>query len=161
MYDYDYEPDYDSLDAHGLAGYHESLGEEGLTECYSCKEVHDDEIECPKCARLDKIKKQIANGEIDAKALCYACGEAESTTSFRTQKLCWACYRALAKGEVQFDRCTFADPGGNSALRAAGPGNPRCHPCPNCQEPNRLTPQDLARGYQCDTCADQTERGGY
>ncbi len=53
----------------------------------------------------------------------------------------------------------FADPGGNSALRAASPTNPRTLPCPNCEEPNRLTPKDRALGYQCDTCADQAERG--
>lgn len=160
MYWDDYEPDYDSLDYHGEAGYHESLAEEGLQQCYSCNETYDYEAEeCPKCARLDKIKEQIESGEIDASALCYACGETESTTSFMAQKLCWACYRSLAKGEVEYDRCSFADPGGNSALRVAGPGNPRVHPCPNCQEPNRLTPLDVSKGYQCDTCADQAERG--
>ena len=57
------------------------------------------------------------------------------------------------------DRSMFADPGGNSALRAETPSNPRNLPCPNCGEPNRLTPEDRARGYQCDTCADQVERG--
>lgn len=55
----------------------------------------------------------------------------------------------------------FADPGGRSALRAAGPGNPRNLPCPNCERPNRLTPADVARGYQCDACADALEFGGY
>lgn len=94
MYWDDYEPDYDSLDYHGEAGYHESLAEEGLQQCYSCNETYDYEAEeCPKCARLDKIKEQIESGEIDASALCYACGETESTTSFMAQKLCWACYR--------------------------------------------------------------------
>lgn len=53
----------------------------------------------------------------------------------------------------------FADPGGKSALRAAGRSNPRNLPCPTCQEPNRLTPADKARGYQCDTCADREESG--
>jgi hypothetical protein len=55
----------------------------------------------------------------------------------------------------------FADPGGNSALRAATPGNPRNLPCPNCGKPNRLTPKDVALGYQCDRCADAAEHGGY
>lgn len=59
------------------------------------------------------------------------------------------------------DRDMFADPGGNSALRAASPNNPRNLPCPSCGAPNRLTPADRARGYQCDGCADQAERGGY
>lgn len=49
----------------------------------------------------------------------------------------------------------FADPGGKSALRAGK----RCLPCPNCGEPNRLTRADRTLGYQCDTCADQLERG--
>ena len=53
----------------------------------------------------------------------------------------------------------FANPG--SALRAAGPGNPRNRPCPTCDEPDRLTPADVACGYQCDGCADRAERGGY
>ena len=57
------------------------------------------------------------------------------------------------------DRSDFADPGGNSALRAARKGNPRNLPCPTCGEPNRLTPADKARGYQCDGCADRAEFG--
>lgn len=59
------------------------------------------------------------------------------------------------------DGVGFADPGGNSALRAATPSNPRNLPCPTCGRPNRLTPADRARGYQCDACADRDERGGY
>jgi phage/plasmid primase-like uncharacterized protein len=56
---------------------------------------------------------------------------------------------------------TFADPGGGSALRRAHSGNPRNLPCPSCGARNRLTPEDRARGYQCDSCADLAERGGY
>ena len=55
----------------------------------------------------------------------------------------------------------FADPGGNSALRAATPDNPRNLPCPHCRAPNRLTRADRAHGYQCDTCANSLEKGGY
>lgn len=55
----------------------------------------------------------------------------------------------------------FADPGGNSALRAATKDNPRNLPCPTCGEPDRLTPADRALGYQCNSCADRDERGGY
>jgi len=51
----------------------------------------------------------------------------------------------------------FANPG--SALRAAGPNNPRNLPCPTCGKPNKLTPIDRAHGYQCDACADRAERG--
>lgn len=53
----------------------------------------------------------------------------------------------------------FADPGGTSALRAATSSNPRNLPCPSCDQPDRLTPEDKAHGYQCDTCANEAERG--
>ena len=59
------------------------------------------------------------------------------------------------------DRIQFADPGGQSALRAARKNNPRNLPCPTCGEPNRLTPEDRALGYQCDSCAEAIEGGGY
>lgn len=49
----------------------------------------------------------------------------------------------------------FADPGGTSALRAGV----RNRPCPTCKSPNRLTEEDVRRGYQCDPCADAVERG--
>jgi hypothetical protein len=57
------------------------------------------------------------------------------------------------------DGVGFADPGGNSALRAATEDNPRDQPCPNCHWPNRLTPIDVQRGYQCDSCANAAETG--
>jgi hypothetical protein len=56
-------------------------------------------------------------------------------------------------------RIRFKDPGGKSALRAASRNNPRNLPCPTCKAPNRLTPEDEALGYQCDTCANAAERG--
>ena len=55
----------------------------------------------------------------------------------------------------------FQDPGGNSALRRATAKNPRNLPCPTCKRPNRLTPADARRGYQCDPCSDRDEMGGY
>jgi hypothetical protein len=63
--------------------------------------------------------------------------------------------------DYEDDGCDFADPGGNSALRRATKANPRNRRCPNCGEPNRLTPRDVSLGYQCDSCADMAERGGY
>jgi hypothetical protein len=57
------------------------------------------------------------------------------------------------------DGVGFADPGGESALRAETADNPRNLPCPTCGHPNRLTPIDRARGYQCNSCANATERG--
>lgn len=53
------------------------------------------------------------------------------------------------------DGVGFASEG--SALRAATRDNPRSLPCPTCGEPNRLTPIDVQRGYQCDGCADRAE----
>jgi hypothetical protein len=58
------------------------------------------------------------------------------------------------------DRSMFQDPHGNSALRASSRHNPRNLPCPTCKQPNRLTPADVRRGYQCDACADRDEGGG-
>lgn len=59
------------------------------------------------------------------------------------------------------DRSMFAEPGSNSALRAASQNNPRKFPCPTCGEPNRLTPADKCQDYQCNSCADAAEGGGY
>jgi hypothetical protein len=69
---------------------------------------------------------------------------------------CGECFGCSAPWEDD-DRSMFADPGGNSALRAASRSNPRNLPCPTCGEPNRLTPADRQRGYQCDSCADRDE----
>jgi hypothetical protein len=55
------------------------------------------------------------------------------------------------------DGVGFADPGGNSALRAETPTNPRNLPCPTCGEENVLTPKDVAKHYQCNRCADEAE----
>jgi hypothetical protein len=56
--------------------------------------------------------------------------------------------------DYPIDGVGFAEPGGRSALRRATPKNPRNLPCPNCGEPNRLTPLDRRAGYQCNACAD-------
>jgi len=58
-------------------------------------------------------------------------------------------------------RLEFADPGGNSALRAASKSNPRNRPCPTCGRKNMLTPKDVALHYQCDYCADAAEGIGF
>ncbi len=59
------------------------------------------------------------------------------------------------------DRSMFENPYGNSALRRSSRNNPRNLPCPTCKQPNRLTRKDKQLGYQCDSCADQAEGGGY
>lgn len=51
----------------------------------------------------------------------------------------------------------FADPGGHSALHPATNDDPRDKPCPTCERENMLTAADVARGYQCDYCADAAE----
>lgn len=61
--------------------------------------------------------------------------------------------------DYDIDGVGFAEPGGGSALRAATRSNPRNLPCPTCGGENRLTRIDVQRGYQCDACADQAERG--
>lgn len=68
--------------------------------------------------------------------------------------------RDYEEDEELIDGVGFADPGGVSTLRAETSGNPRNLPCPTCHEENRLTPIDVRRGYQCDSCADAYE-GGY
>lgn len=55
------------------------------------------------------------------------------------------------------DRSEFQDPGGQSALRRATKSNPRNLPCPTCRQPDKLTPADKAKGYQCDDCANREE----
>lgn len=61
--------------------------------------------------------------------------------------------------EEEEDLSDFADPGGESALRAATSDNPRNLPCPTCKRPDLLTPKDRQLGYQCDGCARQDEIG--
>lgn len=53
------------------------------------------------------------------------------------------------------DGVGFANDG--SALRRATRTNPRNRPCPTCGRKNVLTPLDVKRGYQCDSCADRAE----
>ena len=48
----------------------------------------------------------------------------------------------------------------DSALAAPSAVNPRSLPCPTCGRPSVLTPQDAAKGFQCDLCADRDERFG-
>ncbi len=54
-------------------------------------------------------------------------------------------------------RAQFARPGSGSALRAGA----RVHPCPTCREALRLSAADVARGYQCDSCARRDEGTGF
>jgi NMD protein affecting ribosome stability and mRNA decay len=96
-------------------------------------------------------------------ALCRSCGERLEKGE---EDYCAECYADRAamhsiidEDDDLIDGVGFADPGGNSALRAATRENPRSSPCPECGEPNRLTRIDVLRGYCCDACADAKERG--
>lgn len=108
---------------------------------------------------------------------CIECGEtlSEGEDVYDTGDgvLCEGCNDDLADEEAgmwdslddrgyddyPIDGVGFADPGGRSALRAETEDNPRNLPCGTCGEPNKLTPLDKARGYQCDGCADAAECG--
>ncbi|MCK5346977.1 MAG: hypothetical protein KAR20_26390 [Candidatus Heimdallarchaeota archaeon] len=68
-------------------------------------------------------------------------------------------YEHIEDFEEPIDGVGFQDPGGNSALRRSTKKNPRNCPCPTCHQPNRLTPIDVKRGYQCDQCANELEMG--
>ena len=66
----------------------------------------------------------------------------------------------MARFHPYSHRVQFADPHGRSALRAANQRNPRNLPCPTCKKPDKLTPADVQRGYQCNDCAN-TEEGAF
>lgn len=68
-------------------------------------------------------------------------------------------FRHDEEEDYLIDGVGFAREG--SALRAETASNPRIYSCPNCDAPNVLTRFDVARGYQCDRCADAAERGGW
>lgn len=56
-----------------------------------------------------------------------------------------------------YDRPRYPFARAGSALAAPTRKNPRNQPCPTCKRPDRLTPADARRGYQCDDCADREE----
>lgn len=95
--------------------------------------------------------------------ICEYCGEVvdyEEGTILTGEFICYECADEIP--EIYDEpSISFADPGGKSALRAESPENPRNLPCPTCNAPNRLTPADVAQGYQCDACADRDEGGYY
>jgi hypothetical protein len=72
------------------------------------------------------------------------------------------CGKFAAKEHIMYHsfgsrRRDYQSPGSNSALLRSSARNPRNLPCPTCGEPNKLTPADKAKGYQCDDCADRAE----
>jgi hypothetical protein len=118
-----------------------------------CDELSEREYppgpDCPKCGSDETI---LTNGA--GRCECLDCD-----FSWQADDTWRGVVRDREYDDDLIDGVGFADPGGNSALRAATPTNPRNLPCPSCGRPNRLTPADRARGYQCDACADACERG--
>lgn len=106
-------------------------------------------------ACLDKCPECGAEGDFDDE--CPSCGAELYDTDLDEYEY----EREILEDEGPVDGVGFADPGGNSALRAATRDNPRDCPCPTCGRENVLTRIDRQRGYQCDRCADEAERGGY
>lgn len=118
------------------------------SECGSGYWIDEDQYCCPECdsEEFTQMKKYSCNhcgAEVHGDAYCDRCGNRIN----------------YDYDNLQVDSMHFADPGGNSALRAATPSNPRIFPCPDCGQPDRLTPSDKEKDYCCDTCADIKERG--
>lgn len=109
-------------------------GECCSSTCNKCGCIHPSEEVCPECG--------------------YFCSAMENGGPCRSYGGSYG-----SRGNEFEYECDFADPGGNSALRAETEDNPREFPCPTCDSPNRLTPKDVALGYQCDSCADRAEMG--
>jgi hypothetical protein len=104
--------------------------------------------------------------------ICEACGEESAEHERGGVNLCLDCLDNTDAGteneewpndpdDPVIDGVGFADPGGDSALRASSPHNPRNLPCPTCGAPNRLTPADREQGYHCDACANRAEQGQF
>lgn len=95
--------------------------------------------------------------------ICQTCGDAfisESDVDYYDEdQTCEDCIDLLEDNyyEDRDDDVHFADPGGESALRAETPDNPRNLPCPNCGAEDVLTPEDVALHYCCDACAQRRE----
>lgn len=102
------------------------------------------DIICDGCSEI--IEKDEEFLELDGEKYCEGCAEdGEYYGDFYDEDL--------------IDGVGFADPGGNSSLRAETESNPRNLPCPECHDENVLTQLDVARGYRCDRCADRAEQG--
>jgi hypothetical protein len=123
--------------------------------CQACGYGFDtsEDDDCPECGSENCIQRGSAT------VPCSHCGAPADGNAH--------CNRCGARIHYDYDNLDaspmndFAQPGGNSALRAASVRNPRIFPCPDCETPDVLTAADKALGYCCDRCADRKERGGY
>lgn len=130
-----------------------------------CGKVFDEDDgdvkKCTSCSRKAESFQPYKEGT------CVECDEQDDDKCDRLHcsNCCWcddyiSDYDDDREDRFEFDD-DFADPGGNSALRAETPDNPRDRPCPTCGDEDVLTREDVMRGYQCDSCANAAERGGY
>jgi hypothetical protein len=118
--------------------YHEFYDHPLAMKCEHCGELVDD---CDTWAEYEKRK-----------ATCTECKE-----EFEHEARCDEYEHPYERDDDDYSM--FANPGGNSALRAETHDNPRNLPCPTCGAQDVLTPADRALGYQCDRCADRAEGG--
>jgi hypothetical protein len=120
--------------------------------CWACGvAMHLDELDPTEYA-----EQGIVELDVDGRVYTFCCEDCADDW-FHSDDCCAGRYDNYDDPmyEDYCNPCDFREPGGQSALR----NGPRIHPCPNCGEPNILTPADKAHGYQCDACADQLERG--
>jgi len=103
---------------------------------------------------LYEVDQMVQDGE----AVTFPNGNRYVKHDFRKQGSIWHLYGDEDESPRDWDDDDdFADPGGNSSLRAGD----RVYPCPTCGKENSLTAGDVRRGYQCDRCADRDEGRGY
>lgn len=116
--------------------------------------IKDKAGECVRCAENGYKGEENHHSELysdhDEDGWCWECTEQEYDDIADDQH--------FASEDDDMDSM-FADPGGNSALRAVTEYNPRNQSCPTCHTENVLTPADVALFYQCDRCANELERG--
>ena len=113
--------------------------------------MSDEKFCCEKCGRDIPIDGVGGVGAV-AEGLCNECWLDGLEFDWEAEHPDWVFAEHL-------DDLDFADPGGRSALRAETPTNPRIHPCPECEQPYRLTQKDVDLHYVCDRCADRREQG--
>jgi hypothetical protein len=122
-----------------------------------------DTIECSACGETvsyDQCEEgaPVKGAHPYSKGQVFCCWECrDNYETAEREELQADAYRDVCEEGCMIDGVGFADPGGRSALRAATEDNPRNLSCPTCGAPNRLTPIDRQRGYQCDRCADIAE----
>lgn len=127
----------------------------------SAKEKNQKRKEWDDDVRMPWPKDYISGGRKDPGSRAGNSGAAMASHRFaESREVGKISFTDMAEAEANVNewygkKRRFARPG--SALAAPSKNNPRNLPCPTCKEPNKLTPSDHAKGYQCDNCADRDE----